>query len=84
MPISEKTPCPALLKSPTGIRILRDISLIDSDKKQCPNIFQSGSLHISDKNLIDARRNQRNLGLVKTGLQKLPEILEATVSSPRI
>ena len=58
----------------TGLRIFGNASFIDPDKKQCPNIFQSCSLHISDQNLIDSRRNQRNFRLRHTSLQKLSEL----------
>ena len=54
-----------------GICIFRNISLVYTYKKQCLYFFQTGSFHISNKNLIHTWRDQCNLRLGKTSFQKL-------------
>ena len=44
-------------------------SLIDADKKQYPDIFQPGSLIVSDQHLIRRRRDHRHLCLLESCFQ---------------
>ena len=71
--ICEEIPVP-FREDPSGLCILGDIPLVDAHEKQSADIFQTGPLHISHKDLIHAGRDQRDLGLGHTRFQDLAEL----------
>ena len=71
------------IQDSSGICCFRNISLIHSHEKQCLDLFQSGSFHISYKNLIHTWRNQGHLCLRQTGFQKLTKFLDCNQFIPK-